>query len=150
MFWTDNMLMPYTASNPKDAMTYMDYVYDPKVQAVIEAYNNYVCPVPSSKGIIATELHDPAVANSPLVFPTRDDRSVEELLPVEGRAGPEDVERHIRTDLPVEPDAGSAAAALQGPQADGRVPPRRARGAVAADPVHRAAVHDAVAVAADL
>jgi spermidine/putrescine transport system substrate-binding protein len=40
-------------------MTYMDYVYDPKVQAVIEDYNNYVCPVPSSKGIIATELHDP-------------------------------------------------------------------------------------------
>ncbi|HUL84776.1 MAG TPA: spermidine/putrescine ABC transporter substrate-binding protein [Actinomycetota bacterium] len=69
MFWTDNMLMPYTASNPKDAMTYMDYVYDPKVQAVIEDYNNYVCPVPSSKGIIGTELHDPAVANSPLVFP---------------------------------------------------------------------------------
>ena len=69
MFWTDNMLMPYTAENPKDAMIYMDYVYDPKVQAVIEDYNNYVCPVPSAKSIIANELHDPAVANSPLVFP---------------------------------------------------------------------------------
>jgi spermidine/putrescine transport system substrate-binding protein len=69
MFWTDNMLMPYTASNPKDAMTYMDYVYDPKVQAVIEDYNNYICPVPSSKSIIANQLNDPAVANSPLVFP---------------------------------------------------------------------------------
>ena len=67
-------------------MTYMDYVYDPKVQAVIEDYNNYVCPVPSSKGIIATELHDPAVANSPLVFPNSQMIArVEELLPVEGR-----------------------------------------------------------------
>jgi spermidine/putrescine transport system substrate-binding protein len=69
MFWTDNMVMPYTAENPKDAMTYMDYVYDPKVQAVIEDYNNYVCPVPASKPIIANELKDPKVANSPLVFP---------------------------------------------------------------------------------
>jgi spermidine/putrescine transport system substrate-binding protein len=69
MFWTDNMLMPYTAENPKDAMTYMDYVYDPSVQALIEDYNHYVCPVPDSKKIIANELHDPDVANSPLVFP---------------------------------------------------------------------------------
>ena len=69
MIWTDNMLMPYTAENPKDAMKYMDYVYDPKVQAVIEDYNHYVCPVPASKDIIATALKDPKVADSPLVFP---------------------------------------------------------------------------------
>ncbi len=69
MFWTDNMLMPYTAQHPLDAMTYMDYVYDPKVQALIEDYNNYVCPVPSAKDIIANALDDPDVANSPLVFP---------------------------------------------------------------------------------
>ena len=42
---------------------------DPQVQALIEDYNAYVCPVPDSQKIIASELHDPAVANSPTVFP---------------------------------------------------------------------------------
>jgi spermidine/putrescine transport system substrate-binding protein len=50
-------------------MTYMDSVYDPHVQALIEDYNHYVCPVPASQKIIANDLHDPDVANSPLVFP---------------------------------------------------------------------------------
>lgn len=69
MFWTDSMLIPKGVANPLDAMTYMDYVYQPEVQAVIEDYNHYVCPVPAAKEIIATELKDPEVANSPLVFP---------------------------------------------------------------------------------
>ena len=33
MFWTDNMMIPLYAKNPLDAMTYMDYVYDPSSQA---------------------------------------------------------------------------------------------------------------------
>jgi spermidine/putrescine transport system substrate-binding protein len=70
MFWTDSMLIPKGVANPMDAMTYMDYVYQPDVQAMIEDYNNYVCPVPAAQQIIATKLHDPAVANSPTVFPT--------------------------------------------------------------------------------
>jgi len=70
MFWTDNMAIPLYAKDPLDAMTYMDYVYDPLVQAKIEDYNNYVCPVPSSQNIIKDQLHDPTVANSPTVFPT--------------------------------------------------------------------------------
>ncbi|HLI58215.1 MAG TPA: spermidine/putrescine ABC transporter substrate-binding protein [Solirubrobacteraceae bacterium] len=49
MFWTDNMCIPMYARNPKDAMTLMDYVYQPGVQAVIEYYNDYVCPVPKAK-----------------------------------------------------------------------------------------------------
>jgi spermidine/putrescine transport system substrate-binding protein len=69
MFWTDNMMIPLYAQNPLDAMTYMDYVYDPYEQALIEDYNAYVCPVPASKEIIANQLHDPTVANSPTVFP---------------------------------------------------------------------------------
>ncbi len=69
MFWTDNMMIPLYAQNPLDAMTYMDYVYDPHVQALIEDYNAYVCPVPASKEIILNELNDPTVANSPTVFP---------------------------------------------------------------------------------
>jgi spermidine/putrescine transport system substrate-binding protein len=69
MFWTDNMMIPKGAENPVDAMAIMDYVYQPAVQAEIEDYNNYVCPVPAAKPIIAKKLKDPAVANSPTVFP---------------------------------------------------------------------------------
>jgi len=69
MFWTDNMCMPIHVQNPVDAMTYMDSVYVPKVQAVIEDYNAYVCPVPAAKDIILHQLKDPTVANSPTVFP---------------------------------------------------------------------------------
>jgi spermidine/putrescine transport system substrate-binding protein len=69
MFWTDNQLIPVGVENPVDAMTFMDYVYDPQVQALIEDYNAYVCPVPAAKEIIATDLKDPTVANSPTVFP---------------------------------------------------------------------------------
>ena len=69
MFWTDNQLIPIGVENPVAAMEFMDYVYDPQVQALIEDYNAYVCPVPASKDIIANQLKDPAVANSPTVFP---------------------------------------------------------------------------------
>jgi spermidine/putrescine transport system substrate-binding protein len=55
--------------NPVDAMTYMDSVYDPHVQALIEDYNAYVCPVPAAQDIILHDLKDPTVANSPTVFP---------------------------------------------------------------------------------
>ena len=40
-----------------------------QVQALIEDYNAYVCPVPAAKPIIASQLNDPTVANSPTVFP---------------------------------------------------------------------------------
>jgi len=69
MFWTDNMCIPIHAENPLDAMTYMDSVYDPHTQALIEDYNAYVCPVPDSQKIIEDDLNDPAIANSPTVFP---------------------------------------------------------------------------------
>jgi spermidine/putrescine transport system substrate-binding protein len=69
MFWTDNQLIPVGVENPVAAMTFMDYVYDPQVQALIEDYNAYVCPVPAAKDIIAKDLKDPTVANSPTVFP---------------------------------------------------------------------------------
>jgi spermidine/putrescine transport system substrate-binding protein len=68
MFWTDNQLIPVGVENPVAAMTFMDYVYDPQVQALIESYNAYVCPVPSAKPLIAKNGY-PEVANSPTVFP---------------------------------------------------------------------------------
>ncbi len=86
MFWTDNMCIPLYAQNPKDAMTLMDYFYQPQVEAVVEYYNDYVCPVPGARqellsptGWAAATLAamHPEIgklpsytANSPLVFPT--------------------------------------------------------------------------------
>jgi spermidine/putrescine transport system substrate-binding protein len=86
MFWTDNMCIPLYAQNPKDAMMLMDYYYNPDVQAVVEYYNDYVCPVPAAKQVLLNptgwaaqtlkamkpEIGLPAsvAANAPTVFPT--------------------------------------------------------------------------------
>ncbi len=86
MSWTDNMCIPAYAQNPKDAMTLMDFYYDPQVQAVVEYYNDYVCPVPAAKQVLLNPtgwakqelkamhpsigLPPSTTANAPLVFPT--------------------------------------------------------------------------------
>jgi spermidine/putrescine transport system substrate-binding protein len=86
MFWTDNMCIPMHAQNPKDAMVVMDFFYQPEVQAVVEYYNDYICPVPSAKNVLLnpsgwaksalTEmkpeigLPTTTTANAPTVFPT--------------------------------------------------------------------------------
>ena len=67
MIWTDNMLIPkggdvYTAS------TWMNFVYDPKIAAQIEAYVNYICPVAGAKEAI--EKIDPSLAKNELIFPS--------------------------------------------------------------------------------
>ncbi|MGE5135247.1 MAG: spermidine/putrescine ABC transporter substrate-binding protein [Gemmatimonadota bacterium] len=88
MFWTDNMCIPMYAQNPKDAMTLMDYYYDPNVQAVVEYYDDYVCPVPAAKNVLLSPsgwaaqalaqmkpeigLPTSVTANAPTVFPTPD------------------------------------------------------------------------------
>jgi spermidine/putrescine transport system substrate-binding protein len=85
MFWTDNMCIPMYSQNPKDAMTLMDYYYQPAVEAVVEYYNDYVCPVPGAKQVLlhptgwaAAELKAMApsiglkysvTADAPTVFP---------------------------------------------------------------------------------
>jgi spermidine/putrescine transport system substrate-binding protein len=86
MSWTDNMCIPMYAQNPKDAMTLMDYYYNPDVQAVVEYYNDYVCPVPTAKDVLMNptgwakqtlKAMEPSIglppsytANAPTVFPT--------------------------------------------------------------------------------
>jgi spermidine/putrescine transport system substrate-binding protein len=42
---------------------------------MIEDWVWYLCPVPAAKGVIAKQLDDPTVANSPLVFPPASMRS---------------------------------------------------------------------------
>jgi spermidine/putrescine transport system substrate-binding protein len=99
MFWTDNQLIPVGVENPVAAMTFMDYVYDPQVQALIEDYNAYVCPVPAAKEIIATDLKDPAVANSPTVFP--DAEMVSRSKPYYQFTGAEDLDQWNNTFEPI-------------------------------------------------
>ena len=87
MFWTDNMCIPAQAQNPRDAMTLMDYFYQPQVEAVVEYYNDYVCPVPGAKQVLLNPtgwaaqalkemkpeigLPPSTTADAPLVFPTQ-------------------------------------------------------------------------------
>jgi spermidine/putrescine transport system substrate-binding protein len=73
--WTDNMLIP-TGGNVYTASVYMNYVYDPQVQALMVAGDPkrkivgiyYIPPVIGAKA--AALKFNPTVANNPLIFPT--------------------------------------------------------------------------------
>ena len=69
MFWHDNMMIPVGAANPLDALTYMNYVYDPQVAALMANYIWYITPVPAAKPIVEGLPGGKPVATSPLVFP---------------------------------------------------------------------------------
>ena len=67
MLWSDNMLIPVGAPNTAAALEFMNYVYDPQVQANIAAYVNYFAPVSGVKEVLANR--DPELAENPLIFP---------------------------------------------------------------------------------
>jgi spermidine/putrescine transport system substrate-binding protein len=66
MIATDNMLIP-KGGDAHTASVFMNYVYDPKVMAKIEASVNYVPPVAGTKEELAKL--DPALAKNALIFP---------------------------------------------------------------------------------
>jgi spermidine/putrescine transport system substrate-binding protein len=66
ILWSDNMVIPVGAPNTAAALAWADFVYDPKVQADISAYVQYVTPV---KGV---EEIDPSLAENVLVSPPDD------------------------------------------------------------------------------
>jgi spermidine/putrescine transport system substrate-binding protein len=68
MLWSTSLEIPVGAPNPQAAQAFINYVYDPKVQADIAAYINYVTPVSGVKAIFARR--DPALAKSELIFPS--------------------------------------------------------------------------------
>lgn len=82
ILWVDNMCVPTRAQHPVDAVTMMDYVYQPEVAAAIAEYVNYICPVPEAQAIILRHADEAeseedaeylrSVADSPLVFPTEE------------------------------------------------------------------------------
>jgi spermidine/putrescine transport system substrate-binding protein len=74
--WTDNMLIP-KGGNVYTASVYMNFVYDPKVQGLMEAGDPkrnitgiYYIPPVAGAGTWAKK-YDPAVATNPLIFPTK-------------------------------------------------------------------------------
>jgi spermidine/putrescine transport system substrate-binding protein len=69
MIWTDNMLIP-TGGDVFTASTFMNFVYDPKVAAQIEAYVNYICPVEGAREEI--RAIDPSLAENELIFPSEE------------------------------------------------------------------------------
>ena len=68
ILWSDNMEIPVGAPNPTAAEAWMNYVYDPKNQAPIAAYNSYVTPVDGVRELFQTS--NPDLVNDPLIFPT--------------------------------------------------------------------------------
>jgi spermidine/putrescine transport system substrate-binding protein len=66
--WSDNMVIPVGAPNPTAAEAWMNYVYDPKNQAQITEYVNYVSPVEGVKEVLLKR--NPELANNQLIFPS--------------------------------------------------------------------------------
>jgi spermidine/putrescine transport system substrate-binding protein len=68
MLWSEDMVIPVGAPNPTAAEAWMNFVYEPKVQANIAEYVNYVTPVEGVKQVLAKR--NPELANNPLIFPS--------------------------------------------------------------------------------
>ena len=68
MLWSTSMEIPVGAPNPQAAQKFINYVYDPKVQADIAEWVNYVTPVAGVKEIL--RKRDPALARNQLIFPS--------------------------------------------------------------------------------
>lgn len=69
ILWSDNMVIPVGSPNPTAAEAWINSTYDPKNQARIEAYVNYVSPVEGVKPILLKE--EPDIANNQLIFPSK-------------------------------------------------------------------------------
>jgi spermidine/putrescine transport system substrate-binding protein len=69
ILWSDNMVIPKGAPNTPAALEWMNFTYEPKVQADLAAFIQYVTPVTGVKQVFEqqgkTEL-----ANNELIFPT--------------------------------------------------------------------------------
>jgi spermidine/putrescine transport system substrate-binding protein len=68
MLWSTSMEIPIGAPNPQAAEAFINYVYDPQVQANIAEYVNYVTPVMGVQEIL--RKRDPKLAANQLIFPS--------------------------------------------------------------------------------
>jgi spermidine/putrescine transport system substrate-binding protein len=81
--WFDTMAIPAGAPNTAAALEFMNFVYEPQVQADIAAWVNYVTPVAGVKEILAKR--DPKLAESQLIFP--DEKYVADCYPYQEPPG---------------------------------------------------------------
>jgi spermidine/putrescine transport system substrate-binding protein len=81
--WFDTMAIPAGAPNPAAALEFMNFAYEPDVQADIAEFVNYVTPVAGVREILAER--DPALAKSPFIFP--DDKFIADCLPYQEPPG---------------------------------------------------------------
>ena len=72
IIWTDNMLIP-KGGDVRLASIFMNFVYDPKIAAQIEASVNYICPVKGADKVLLKT--DAEVARNPLIFPPASTRA---------------------------------------------------------------------------
>jgi spermidine/putrescine transport system substrate-binding protein len=79
--WTDNMFIPLDG-DVATASTYMNFVYDPKIAAMISVGNGFISSV---KGVQAeAKKLDPESANNPLIFP--DDEVLSQVVQFDSAA----------------------------------------------------------------
>jgi spermidine/putrescine transport system substrate-binding protein len=81
--WFDMMAIPAGAPNTPAALEWMNFSYEPEVQADIAAFVNYVTPVDGVKEILAKR--DPELAESPLIFP--DEKFIADCSPFQEPPG---------------------------------------------------------------
>jgi spermidine/putrescine transport system substrate-binding protein len=67
ILWSDNMVIPKGAPNTAAALEWMNFVYEPRVQADIAEYVQYVTPVAGVDDVL--RQRDPALADNQLIFP---------------------------------------------------------------------------------
>ena len=95
--WTDNMQVPVGAPEAFTAQKFMDFVYQPEVQADIAEYVNYICPVDGVKEILTQR--DPAIGENQLIFPNEETLSggfiFRDLKPEEDQQLTEEFQRVI-------------------------------------------------------
>ena len=68
--WSDNFVIPALAKHKKNAEKLIDYYYDPKVMAQVEAWVNYIAPVKGTKEELIKL--DPELGDNPLIVPPPD------------------------------------------------------------------------------
>ena len=64
MLWTDNMVIPVGAPNTPAALAFMNYVYEPEMQAPITDCVTYVTPVDGVTGSASSQEGDPPLAGN--------------------------------------------------------------------------------------
>lgn len=65
--WSDNVMIPTTSTNKKNAQTVINNYYDPAVAAQVAASVQYICPVQGAREEMLKI--DSTLADSPFIFP---------------------------------------------------------------------------------